>query len=548
MRILGLVAGLVLVVAALPAAAGNPVSGFIDTLVTGGLSEPTGIAFLPDATLLVTEKGGTLSHVVGNSLTPLVTIPVCTGSEMGLLGVAVDPDFTNNGFIYLYRTKAGGGGCGTSTGRFNQVVRVTMSGGNVAIGSLVELLTGIRTDGGNHDGGGLRIGPDGKLYVGVGDTGVGDNQGGPGSSTNPYAQDLSELEGKVLRLNLDGTAPADNPFVGVVGARAELWAYGFRNPFRFGFDPMTGRLWLGDVGDLTIEEVDVVIEGKNHSWPYCEGTLPNGCAQPGDIVPVLTYPHSGGGALGSTVIGGAFPPLAFGGLENQYFFADYVASTIYMAPVNGPRDGLAGPPTVFDSNAGAPVDVIFGPDGAMYYVAIADGEVRRVLAPPPGPSEEEISGRTLVLRDSTNPARKSLSLKSREAVNLGLGNGTGDDPTLAGGSLRVVSGTFDDTYALPTAAWKLSGKPGQNRGYMYHDSKRVNGPIASVRITAGKSITASGRGTALGHSLATDPNPVSVVLTIGSHSYCATFGGTTTFAPGVRFRALDAPAPGACPP
>jgi glucose/arabinose dehydrogenase len=247
------------------ARAGTPEPGFSDSLVVGGLSSPTAIAFLPDGKLLVTEKGGALKLFDGSSTTTLVAIPVCTGSEMGLLGIAIDPDFSSNGFIYLYRTKAGAGGCGTSTGRFNQVVRVTMSGGSVNLASLTELLSGIRTDNGNHNGGVLRVGPDLKLWVGVGDTGLGDNTGGPGSATNPYAQDLGSLNGKALRVNLDGTVPADNPFAGTAGARGEVWAYGFRNPFRMSFDSETGKLWIGDVGDLTVEEIDIGVAGGNYS-------------------------------------------------------------------------------------------------------------------------------------------------------------------------------------------------------------------------------------------------------------------------------------------
>src|SRR5215470_6496620 len=121
-----------------PARAGTPAAGFTDSLVVGGLSSPTAIAFLPDGKLLIAEKGGALKLLDGTNATTLVTIPVCTSSEMGLLGVAIDPNFASNGFIYLSRTKAGGGGCDTSTGRFNQVVRVTMSGGSVSINSLTE--------------------------------------------------------------------------------------------------------------------------------------------------------------------------------------------------------------------------------------------------------------------------------------------------------------------------------------------------------------------------------------------------------------------------
>jgi glucose/arabinose dehydrogenase len=534
---------------ALPAAAGTPPPGFTETVVTDDVSQPTAIAFLPDGRLLVTQKTGALRQVSGGVTTTLVTIPVCTGSEMGLLGVAVDPDFTNNGFIYLYRTNPAPGGCGSSSGRFNQVVRVTMApDGTVAIGSLVVLLTGIRTDNGNHDGGGLRIGPDQKLYVAVGDTGLGDNQGGPGSSTNPYAQDLDALEGKVLRLNLDGTAPADNPFVGVVGARPEVFAYGFRNPFRFGFDPSTGSLWLGDVGDLTFEEIDVVVAGGNYSWPYCEGVQPGGCAEPGDVAPILTYPHSGGASLGSTVIGGAFAPAGYGAFGTHYFFADYIDGTIYRASLNGARDDFASAPATFVSSAQGPVDVIFGPDGALYYVAIFAGEVLRVAPDVVGPSAELLTGRKLLLRDHADPARRNASLRSNQAVTLGGGNGSDDDPTLHGGSLRIVGGGFDDTYALPAAAWQTIGPPGQNRGYVYRDRPRANGPFTQVRVNAGRFLTATGRGAGLGHDLATNPDPVSVVLTIGDHQYCATYGGAVTFVAGKRFHAKDAPVAGSCPP
>src|SRR6185295_16054984 len=250
------------------ARAGTPQPGFTDTLAAGGLNQPTALAFMPDGRMLVTQKGGELHLVDGVNDTNLVTIPVCTDSEMGLLGIALDPAFGTNGFIYLYRTKPGAGGCATSVGRFSQVVRVTFGPGDtVSIGSLVTLIDGIRTDNGNHDGGAIRLGSDNTLYVGVGDTGLGDNVGGPGSATNPYAQDLKSLNGKILRINLDGTIPADNPFASTPGAVVcstsgtgtatckEVWAYGFRNPFRMSFDGMTGTLWIADVGDLTVEEV-----------------------------------------------------------------------------------------------------------------------------------------------------------------------------------------------------------------------------------------------------------------------------------------------------
>jgi glucose/arabinose dehydrogenase len=372
-----------------PAAqAGTPVAGFTDTPVVTGLSVPTGMAFLPGSGgLLIVEKGGALKLATGTGPpVTLATLPVCTASEMGLLGVAVDPNFTSNGFIYLYRSAPdSNGSCADAVGRFNQVVRVTMTGSTVSLGSLTVLLTGIRTDNGNHDGGTLRIGPaDGKLYVSVGDSGIGDG-GSPGSSTNPYAQDLGELNGKILRLELDGSPAAGNPFIGTPGARPEIFAYGFRNPFRMGFDKQTGRLWAGDVGQSSFEELDIVTAGGNYSWPRCEGTEPPGCmTEPDDVAPIFTYPLSGTGSLGRTIIGGDFAPAGFGPYAGDYFFADNYSSKIYRADVNAARTDIFEPVQEFVTGASGPTDLVFTP-GALYYVSINSGEVRQVTQPEPYP-------------------------------------------------------------------------------------------------------------------------------------------------------------------
>jgi glucose/arabinose dehydrogenase len=426
-----------------PAArAGTPPPNFNDTVVASGLSSPTAVAFLPDGRLLLTEKGGALKLLSGGTATTLVTIPVCTDSEMGLLGVALDPSFSSNGSIYLYRSNPGPAGCSSSTGRFNQVIRVTMSGGAVDIGSLVVLLSGIRTDNGNHDGGTLRIGPDGKLWVSVGDTGVGD-MGAPGDSTNPYSQDKNALEGKILRLELNGAAAAGNPFIGVSGTRPEVYAYGFRNPFRFGFEPVTGKAWVGDVGQSTREELDIVQSGGNYSWPYCEGTLPAGCAPPGDVAPILDYPRSGTGALGATVIGGDFAPIGFSSFGRDYFFADYIASKIYRAPVTSARDHLAAYPTDFVTGAASPVDVQFGPDGALYYVAIGSGEVREVT-----PNYARPKGATPILT-ALVPAYTSCASPNR-THGPPLSGGSCNPPAQESGFLTV--GTLDANGAVAKSA------------------------------------------------------------------------------------------------
>ncbi len=524
--------------------AGTPAPGFDDTLFMGSLSQPTAVAFLPDGRMLITEKGGDLVLTDGVTTTTLISIGVCAGSEMGLLGVAVDPSFGTNGFIYLYRNDDSGG-CASATNRFSQVVRVTMGPGDTVNPlSLTVLLTGIRTDNGNHDGGVLRIGPDSKLYVGVGDTGLGDNQGGPGSSTNPYAQDLNSLNGKVLRLNLDGTAPADNPFFGQVGKRGEIFAYGFRNPFRFSFDPNTGSLWLADVGDLTVEELDIVTSGKNYAWPHCEGTLPGGCEQPGDVDPIYTYTHSS--SIGTCIIGGSFAGAGFGGLDGEYFFGDCTSGDIYSIGVNGTRDDVSGAPTLFVGGAGTPADLVFGPDGALYYADVSGGEVRRV-APQASGGDQLLAGKKLSLKDNVTTSKRALSVKSVTNEPVALG-GPADDPTANGGSLRVVGTGIDDTYALPAANWLPIGDPADHKGFKYKDRMLVAGPIKTAQIKAGKFLKATGKGSQLGHSLASDPTPVDVVLTLGTRRFCLHFGGTVTFKPGKSLAAKDAPDSPGCPP
>lgn len=542
-------AGLLIALLAPAGRAGTPIAGFDDTPFVTGLSQPTAIAFLPNGDLLLTEQAGDLLRFDGTNLTTLATIPVChAAAEQGLLGIAIDPNFASNGFVYLYRTLFTGT-CSFATGRFNEVIRVTVSGGSA--GSLTTLLTGIRTDLGNHNGGGLRIGPDGKLYVGVGDTGVGDNQGAcPGSSTNPYAQDLNALEGKVLRLNLDGSIPADNPYFGQVGKRGEIFASGFRNPFRLGFDPATNALWVGDVGDFTIEEIDIVTAGGGYGWPQCEGTLPSGCQLPGDIDPIFEYWHgnlcpgtSGLPDLGRTVIGGDFAPGGFGGLAGHYIFADFVDSVVYDATVDGPRTGIVGTPTAFVTAAGGPVDLIFGPDGALYYTAYSAGHVRRVAPSAPG-GDQLLDGKKLILKTSpTAPTHKTLKALSKDFdITLGAGPGSSDDPTQAGAQLRVVSASFDDTYALPPGNWRAI-----NGGYVYKDADLSDGPVKTAVIKANRLVKISGAGAGLGHTLATDPNPVDVALTTGGTKYCMRFGGVPKFVPDKLFAAKDAPAPVSCP-
>ena len=535
--------------ASTPGARGGIMPGFNQSVVASGLDHPTAIGFLPDGRILVTEQSGALKLITDGSATTLIVASngYCSGREMGLLGIAVDPGFETNGFVYLYRTNTPYVDCDLFEGRYNEVIRVTMGpDGTVDPQSLTVLLTGIRTDTGYNTGGALRIGPDGKLYVGAGDTGIGGTGETPGSNINPYPQDLGDLEGKILRINLDGTIPADNPFAGQAGKRGEIWAFGFRNPWRFNFDPLSGRLWVGEVGDAFMEELNIVVRGGDYSWPYCEGVFPLGCRKSSDIRPVFSYTHWGDVSFGDAVVGGDFAGDLFGVFTGSYFFGDFVADNIYAFRLDKKREVVGGPIMTFLTHAGAPVDIVFGPDGALYYAALT-GEIRKVT-PAVIPSRT-LGGTRLALRE--RPARE-ITVVSRDPVTT---ERSMTDPMSLGGSVRIVADDgeggsgIDHVYPLPAEGWQQINFPFSMEGFAYHDPHGRMGPIRLVRIQNGKVIKLEGRGEGLGPLVGgSSPGAVNVILTAGTERYCMSFGGKTQFRPRRSFAGSDAPAPAACHP
>ena len=228
---------------------------------------------------------------VSSRLVPLGIFGPNTFDERGLLGLAFHPGYATNGLFYTYTSEPTAGPAslpstmpaGVPPDHQNVVAEWRAAGPGVpALGVLAssrrEL---IRMDHPqfNHDGGDLGFGPDGNLYISVGDGGNADDEG-PGHLPGGNAQNLGAPLGKLLRIDPDGTAvggrygiPADNPFAGTPGAVREIYAFGFRNPFRFSFDSLTGDLYVGDVGQNDIEEVDVVTRGGNYGWVTKEGTL-----------------------------------------------------------------------------------------------------------------------------------------------------------------------------------------------------------------------------------------------------------------------------------
>jgi len=260
------------------AAAAEPtvIPGFREQVVMSGLTDPTSFAFLPDGRVIVTQKDGRLFLVVeGRPLTSaMLTLQPSEENERGVSGVTVDPSFVDNGYIYVYYTTSAqscfGRTCDQASraaaqdrvypGPKNRVSRFTLVGDAVDPDSETVILDGIPSDSGYHNAGCMAFGPDGYLYLTTGD----------GGEAAVHAQDLSSLSGKVLRIAADGSVPADNPYVGVPGARGEIWSLGFRNPWKFTFDE-GGRLLVGDVGENAWEEVNIVTRGGNYGWPWFEG-------------------------------------------------------------------------------------------------------------------------------------------------------------------------------------------------------------------------------------------------------------------------------------
>ena len=328
--------------------------GFTETTVVSGLNQPTAIAFLPDNRMLIAEKDGHL-RVFKNGVVlgpDFGSEDVSTISERGLLGVAIDPAYASNGYLYLYYTT-------NTVDPKNRVSRFTAVGDQVVSGSEVLLVDNIPSDAGNHNAGCLRFGPDKKLYISTGD----------GGTNHANSQDLSNLAGKILRVNTNGTVPTDNPFYNQNGKMGQIYCYGLRNPFRFCFRPSNGALFIADVGQDAWEEVNVGQSGGNYGWNTFEGPTTTA----GYIAPAYYYNHSG---QASAITGGVFSsgsnyPMTYRG---SYFFGDY-AQNIIKRVVFDPSNGFQ---RVFDFTvADGPVDFAEGNDGNLYYVSINSGTVRR---------------------------------------------------------------------------------------------------------------------------------------------------------------------------
>jgi glucose/arabinose dehydrogenase len=351
------------------------VTSIAATRVASGLTTALFAAAPPGDTdrLFIVEQTGSIRVLDLNtgvvSATPFLSLPVDSSGERGLLGLAFDPDYATNGFFYVYHTVPG-------SPAHNQVDRYHVSANpNVADAASATPIISLDNLSGatNHNAGWIGFGPDGDLYIASGE-----------NANPPNAQTLGNLLGKILRIDVHSDAfpadpsanyaiPADNPFVGTAGARAEIFALGLRNPFRDSFDRGTGDFFIADVGQNTIEEINAGIKGANYGWPIAEG--PSG-GMAGLTDPIFFYDHT----VGQAIIGGYVYRGPSEGLQGQYFFADEVAGKVFTMRFDGSTWVATDRTAQITTDAGAINNpTSFGEDGhGNLYLTDFDGDVFRL--------------------------------------------------------------------------------------------------------------------------------------------------------------------------
>ena len=292
--------------------------------VASGLASPVDLQAAPGdrARLFVVEQAGRIRIVRGGAVMPAPFLDIAdrvgSGGERGLLGLAFHPAFAQNGRFFVNYTDRSGH---THIAEFRAA-----SGADTVDPATERLILFVTQPFANHNGGALAFGNDGMLYAALGDGGSGGDPFGNGQSLQTHL-------GKILRFNVDTGAPADNPFVGTPGALPLIWAYGLRNPWRIAFDRLTGDLYIGDVGQNALEEVDVGLAsrrgGENYGWNVTEGTRcfrpSSGCSTTGITLPVVEYGRGDGCSItGGVVYRGCRMP----GYHGTYFYGDFCTGMI----------------------------------------------------------------------------------------------------------------------------------------------------------------------------------------------------------------------------
>ena len=367
-----------------------------------GFTNPVEITHAGDSRLFVVQQGGLIKIVNANgttNATPFLNLSsiISTGGERGLLGLAFHPNYATNGFFYVNYTNTAGN---------TVIARYSVSANPNVASTTGTILMTITQPFSNHNGGSIKFGPDGYLYIGMGD-------GGSGGDPGNRSQNISDNLGKMLRIDVNSsvapfyTNPATNPYVGIAG-NDEIWAIGLRNPWNFSFNRLNGDLWIADVGQNAIEEIDKISSplpntGINFGWRCYEGNSTyntTGCAAASTMTfPFTQYARSGGAC---SVTGGyVYTGTLYPNFQNKYFFTDYCDDKIRM--VNSA--GTITTTSSFSGNSFA----TFGEDvaGELYVAGISSGIIFKIQDASFGTSDFEKNEFSLF----PNPAKNSISIK-----------------------------------------------------------------------------------------------------------------------------------------
>jgi glucose/arabinose dehydrogenase len=343
--------------------------GFIEEdVVCLSPGDPAQLAFAPDGSLFIGAKYGKIWLWNAGVAREIAFLSVSQEIERGVNGLAVDPDYAANHYLWIYYT--------TAPPVRNRLSRFTFDGN--ALVSEVVMIDGPLVVNQNHNGGDIRFARDKTLFVAMGN----DNQ-------DATSQDPFELRGKILHIDRNGAAAPGNPFADGVGGDPRVWALGLRNPYRIAFEPGTDDLFIADVGWFQSEEIHRGIRGANYGWPAVEGSKPAGLT--GYVYPIHDYDHGNGAAI----IGGDFAKqgdltLAY---EGDYFFGDFVRRELYRMQ----RDarGNAAAVELWGTDFPRPSDIEFGPDGALYFVSFGGGGIPvgcvKRIRPDGGPNRQPIA-------------------------------------------------------------------------------------------------------------------------------------------------------------
>jgi glucose/arabinose dehydrogenase len=483
-----------------PADAAVP-SGFTDTQITP-LASPEGLAFTPDGRLLVTTQTGFVRVISNGTLLPTPALDLraklCNDNEGGIPGVAVDPNFASNRFVYLYYTFKKSGVCeygGTPNSPVNRVSRFVLSASNTIDPlSEVVLLDNMPSPEAGHIGGDLQFGKDGFLYVSIGDGQCDYLKNSGCFAANDASRDQNVLLGKVARITRDGAIPPGNPFTGADSGRCntagrttaakcqETYAWGFRNPFRMGFDPNAAgtRFYINDVGEQTWEEIDLGQAGADYGWNvregFCKLASKTDCGPPpaGMTNPIYAYGRSAGC---TAVTGAAFVPNGFwpASYDGSYLFGDFVCGKIFQLVPSGGGGFTA---SEFASlGAQTMVAMTFGPSStgrSLYYTSYA-GEVRRIDYVGAG-------NRAPTAMATASPTAGPVPLM----VNFDASASSDPDP---GDSLTYIwhfgDGTPQFTTTSPMTSHTYSVKGTYSAILVVRDKAGATSSSISIRIVAG---------------------------------------------------------------